>query len=295
MFRRWSVVALTAAALVAPATARASEGWAWPVAGDPVLMYGAAYAAIDGRACTHGGLDIDAAAGTEVRASAPGEVAFSGLVPAGEGARAWAVTVLTGDGLRVTYLPLATASARRGQAVSAGQALGTLAGSGDLSGGGPHLHLGVKRGGASLDPLAFLGPRASTAPVATGARSVGGNSGARLAVPTTAAGALRAPVRSASAAPAAVAEAAAAPAVRGALHALSLAPALGRVEPFAATPALDLEAVRSDWDAVRALLASIAVRLGLVLVAAGCAWPVIRVARDAGSRAARVVARDARR
>jgi len=155
-----AVMCALAMGLASPAPARASGDWEWPVEGTVTVGYGARYATEQGTACTHGGVDIGAPEGTTVRACAAGEVTFSGLVPAGEGERAWAVTVLTGDGLRVTYLPLSRASVSKGADVAAGAALGELAGAGDASSASPHLHLGVRRGETRLDPLAFLGEAA---------------------------------------------------------------------------------------------------------------------------------------
>jgi murein DD-endopeptidase MepM/ murein hydrolase activator NlpD len=145
MFRRWSAVVLMALVIGTPVTAGASGSWKWPVDGEPALSYGASYVSAAGKSCTHGGLDIAAPSGSRVVAAAAGEVVFSGLVPAGEGARAFAVTVLTSEGLRITYLPLASSAVRKGQAVDAGQDVGSLEGTGDASGGGSHLHLGVDR------------------------------------------------------------------------------------------------------------------------------------------------------
>ena len=300
MSRRWLAVAMLAAVIGAPLTARAAGTWRWPVDGDPVLLYGARYSNAAGTSCTHGGLDIGASAGSDVRSAAQGEVVFSGPVPAGEGARAIAVTVLTADGLRVTYLPLETSGVHRGQTVSAGQEIGTLAAAGDASGGASHLHLGVKRGEAALDPLSFLGshgpapaPAAASGvsagvPAATGSRS---GSPARSNVTAGSPALSREFVGSTAGGPVADVGQAPAQAVRSALQTLAEAPEFSRVEQVAAAPVLSLARVGADWDAARGTVLALAVRLGLLLLACACIRPVFLAARAAGAQAVPVAVR----
>lgn len=102
----------------------------------------------------HLGVDLAAAAGTEVRSAGPGVVTFAGPV-AGRGV----LVVAHPDGIRTEYEPV-RALVRRGAAVRAGQPVGVVA--------GPHpgcravscLHWGARRGVAYLDPLALLRPLA---------------------------------------------------------------------------------------------------------------------------------------
>ncbi|HET6548627.1 MAG TPA: M23 family metallopeptidase [Solirubrobacter sp.] len=89
----------------------------------------------------HRGADVAAAAGTRVRAACTGVVAW---------ARGDIVVVACG-GWRVTHLPLATISARRGARVAAGAPIGTLARD-PLRGG---LHLGVR---AASDRFTYIDP-----------------------------------------------------------------------------------------------------------------------------------------
>jgi hypothetical protein len=250
--------------------------WLRPVDGAVVLAYGSPWVDAGGRTCTHGGLDLRASAGVAVRACTSGDVVFAGLVPAGEGARAYAVTVLTSDGLRVTYLPLRSVRVSRGQALSAGGTIGLLADSGDGSSAEPHLHLGVKRGGASLDPAAFLASAAAPLPPAA-------SQPVKVPIP----GPARAPV-SGSAGPAwssvrvsTVPNVAAVEALtaRGAAETLAGTPMAVRIEPVVEPAVLDLDRAGADVASGRASVSSIAVRLGLLLVAAGCVAPVLRRAR----------------
>ncbi|MGW1837323.1 murein hydrolase activator EnvC family protein [Streptomyces sp. NPDC002067] len=104
----------------------------------------------------HRGVDLAAAPGATVRAAAPGEVAFAGVV-AGRGV----VTIqLSGSGeppLRTTYEPVRT-SVRKGDRVSAGQPVGVLQ-QGPFHCHEPCLHWGLLRGKTYLDPLTLFPPR----------------------------------------------------------------------------------------------------------------------------------------
>lgn len=297
MSRRWCAAAVLAAMLVCPAPAFATGGWGWPVDGAPSLDYGAKYADPTGRTCTHGGLDIAASAGQTVRACAAGEVVFSGLVPAGEGERTWAVTVRLPDGLRYTCLPLSSVKVRNGQPVSSGDDLGLLSGTGDASGGGSHLHLGVKRGDASLDPSAFLGargtPTAGVGPVAA-AGGTGQRSGSTPRSGTARVAGQRASAPSAEplARPGTLLDPEAA--LGQALRALARPRPLARIEPVAAPATLSFARAKADVTALQSEVSGWLVRLGLLLVAGACVWPVLRVAKAGATPLSPVPSRRAR-
>ena len=89
------------------------------------------------------GLEYATAPGTEVRATAPGEVTFAGPVGG-----ALHVVVLHGDGLRTSYSFLAGVGVRRGDVVERGAVLGTT---------GPALHLGARAGDRYVDPALLFG------------------------------------------------------------------------------------------------------------------------------------------
>lgn len=166
MSGRVLAAAALAAVLACPAVASAGTAWRWPVGASVSLRYGAAWTDAAGRSCTHGGIDIPAPAGSHVRACTGGTVAFAGLVPAGAGRQAFAVTIATDDGLRATYLPLERAAVRSGDRIESGADVGELAAAGDASTPDAHLHLGVKRNTASIDPLSVLAAPAAPAPPA---------------------------------------------------------------------------------------------------------------------------------
>lgn len=133
---------------------------AWPIepGADSVLGYGAGYVR-DGRSVTHTGLDLRGAEGVRVLAPVAGEITFCGRVPSGAGT-VLALTITTGDGLKLTLMPLLAADVVKGQQVDESRPLATLAGTGDPSSVESHLHVGLRRGDAYLDPATLLGPAA---------------------------------------------------------------------------------------------------------------------------------------
>lgn len=142
-------------ALLPPGTARAEGArWQWPTP-PPHPVARPFEAPAHAYAPGHRGIDIAVPGpGTPVRAVEAGTVRFAGSV-AGRGV----VSVTHADGLVSTYEPVA-GSVRAGQAVAAGEVLGTVAEGGPR----PHcaaacLHLGARVGDRYLDPLLLLGAR----------------------------------------------------------------------------------------------------------------------------------------
>jgi hypothetical protein len=126
----------------------AHAAWRPPVSGDVVRSYDAGGDPFE--AGRHRGVDLAAAAGTEVRAPCAGEVAFAGQV-----ASSGRVVTLRCGRWRVTHMPLASIGVRAGAAITRGALLGTVAASAHHAG----LHLGVRREGTRFgyaDPLGFL-------------------------------------------------------------------------------------------------------------------------------------------
>lgn len=89
------------------------------------------------------GIDYATRPGETVGAAADGEVTFAGAVGG-----ALHVVVLHADGIRTSLSFLAAVLVRRGQSVTAGQAVGLA---------GASLHFGARRGEAYLDPASLLG------------------------------------------------------------------------------------------------------------------------------------------
>jgi murein DD-endopeptidase MepM/ murein hydrolase activator NlpD len=99
----------------------------------------------------HRGVDLAAAPGRVVRASAGGRVVFAGRV-AGK-----PVVSISHGAVRTTYEPV-TAMVEAGDPVTAGATIGVLAPSGGHCGRVPTcLHWGLRRGAVYLDPLLLLG------------------------------------------------------------------------------------------------------------------------------------------
>jgi murein DD-endopeptidase MepM/ murein hydrolase activator NlpD len=133
----------------------ASDGerpWPWPLAPVPTLVerfdapdsdYGPG----------HRGIDLRGSPRQSVTAATSGDVTFAGRV-AGRSV----VVVRQPGGLKVTYEPVHPAVVV-GQRVSPGWVLGTLERSGSHCAPATCLHVGVRRGGAYVDPLPFFGPR----------------------------------------------------------------------------------------------------------------------------------------
>lgn len=90
------------------------------------------------------GLAYELPAGTTVRASGAGTVVFAGPV-----AGTLHVTVDHADGLRTSYSFLESIGVRRGQAVAAGQPVGSA---------GAGFHFGLRDGDTYLDPQVLFGP-----------------------------------------------------------------------------------------------------------------------------------------
>src|SRR3954452_23337511 len=177
--RRVCSVLLVVMAVSLPSLARAGVPWTWPVTGaivrgfdPPDDPYGAG----------HRGVDIAAAIGTVVVAPDAGVVTFAGKV----GGRLF-LTIDHGGGVSSTCSWLTSVLVHKNDHVVRGQPVATTGwGHADLP--VPHLHLGVRRNGAYVDPMAFLAPLSvsdlirlaplgTSASAALGASAVGRMSG----------------------------------------------------------------------------------------------------------------------
>lgn len=225
-------------AACAPA-ALAAGAWPWPVGSVIAVPYGATWTDASGRACTHGGADIAAEPGAEVRSCSAGTVSFKGRVPGSAGGTVLAVTVSMPDGLRATYMPLESSGLEQGQAVGPGSTIGRLAASGDGSTAQPHLHLSVRRGETPLDPAAFLAP----VPAAGGSAAMGPSA---QPLPQAGAGAPAVPLESAPAVATGAGGVTAPSAARAAQEAGSRAARSQVVSPLPAVSAADPGAAMRD-------------------------------------------------
>ncbi|HZM83582.1 MAG TPA: M23 family metallopeptidase [Candidatus Limnocylindrales bacterium] len=121
--------------------------YAWPVAGPIVRPFDPPPRPwLPG----HRGVDIEAPAGSLVRAAAGGVVWFAGMV-----ASRPLVSISHPNGTRTTYEPVKPLVSA-GDIVAAGDVIGTLS-TGHAGCGKPCLHWGLRQGETYLDPLSLLG------------------------------------------------------------------------------------------------------------------------------------------
>jgi murein DD-endopeptidase MepM/ murein hydrolase activator NlpD len=103
----------------------------------------------------HDGIDYAAPAGTRVRASATGVVAYVGWSPHDTGDRAFIVVIAHAGGLTTRYAHLRPErKVRAGRFVRKGQVIGLVGNTGRST--GPHLHLEVVRRSRTVNPRALM-------------------------------------------------------------------------------------------------------------------------------------------
>ncbi len=202
---RYVVLGVAALAVTLLGAYHAESAWAaWPspvAGGDVLLSYGAVH-----EGGTHRGVDVACAPGADVLAPGDGTVVFAGSVPADGGGTCGAITILTADGLRISFLPIDELAVSQHEQVRSGDRLGAVAPRGDASSEATHLHIGVRRGDAYLDPSAFfrfgaepvghLPAEATEAPVALSACTDSAwPAPSMVAVPSVAAPHVQQPVR----------------------------------------------------------------------------------------------------
>jgi murein DD-endopeptidase MepM/ murein hydrolase activator NlpD len=99
----------------------------------------------------HTGLDFAAPSGTPIRSVAAGRVVSAGY----DGRYGNKTVVLLADGTELWYCHQTTIGVRVGQQVRAGQQIGAIGSTGNVT--GPHLHLEVRpHAGDPVDPLTWL-------------------------------------------------------------------------------------------------------------------------------------------
>ena len=98
----------------------------------------------------HAGIDLPAAQGTAVAATARGSVVSAGWC----GGYGWCVTLDHGRGIFTLYGHLSRIGVTPGQDVARGQELGRVGSTGQST--GPHLHYEVRNNGRPVDPASYL-------------------------------------------------------------------------------------------------------------------------------------------
>lgn len=114
-----------------------------------ILGFGAQYGSPQR---THSGVDVAIKQGDCVVAPSDGTVSFVGKVPGVGGTYVLATTILTEEGRKVTLLPFARASVKKGDSIKIGQELGLAQGTGDGSSDFEHIHISLRQGELYLDP-----------------------------------------------------------------------------------------------------------------------------------------------
>lgn len=142
---------IAAPAPVAPAatTPAAAPAFAWPLAGTVRRGF-----TPRGQRDHHDGIDIPAAAGTAVRASAAGKVIFAGEEPSQFGRL---VILDHGNGWNSSYAFLSRITVRQGEEVSAGERIGLVGNTGRARGN--ELHFELRRDTRPVDPASRLPAR----------------------------------------------------------------------------------------------------------------------------------------
>ncbi|CAM5235645.1 M23 family metallopeptidase [Streptomyces avidinii] len=97
----------------------------------------------------HTGLDFAAPTGTPVKAVSGGKITSAGW----SGAYGYRIVLELPDGTEIWYCHLSSMSVTSGS-VGAGETIGRVGATGNVT--GPHLHLEVRKGGSTMDPLAWL-------------------------------------------------------------------------------------------------------------------------------------------
>jgi murein DD-endopeptidase MepM/ murein hydrolase activator NlpD len=128
---------------------------AWPVGGQVTSYFGMRASPISGRWKMHPGMDISAAAGTAVEATAPGRVTFAGY-RSGYGNT---IVVDHGDSLKTLYAHLSRVHVVRGELVEQNEVIGAVGSTGRAT--GPHLHYEVRFRGRPVDPMCYSGTPAT--------------------------------------------------------------------------------------------------------------------------------------
>ncbi len=140
---------------VAAAAPKAAASWVWPAVGNLTSTYG--WRKLGGKSNLHNGIDIANRQGTLIAAIRSGTVVQAGWC-SGYG---YCVIIDHGDGFTSEYGHMMSAPpVVNGQSVRAGQLIGYMGSTFDRAGGGystgTHVHLTLRRYGATVNPLAYL-------------------------------------------------------------------------------------------------------------------------------------------
>lgn len=126
--------------------------WPCPASGRITSGFGGRSSPTEGASSNHQGIDIGAPSGAGVVAAASGSVVISTY-----SASAGNYIMLShGGGVYTVYMHMSSRAVSVGQTVSKGQQIGTVGSTGYST--GPHLHFGIRSGGAYINPSAYVSP-----------------------------------------------------------------------------------------------------------------------------------------
>ena len=123
---------------------------AWPVRAPLSSYFGYRPNPFTGVRSFHAGIDIAAAPGVPIKAAIEGKVADEGYNTLFGNY----VILNHADGLQTLYGHMTAYSVKIGQKVAQGAVIGTVGNTGYST--GPHLHFGLFKGGAAVNPLKYL-------------------------------------------------------------------------------------------------------------------------------------------
>ena len=106
------------------------------------------------RSHRHAGIDFDGDTGDPVVSAGTGVVTHAGGAPAGYAGYGLMVVVDHGNGVSTLYAHLSRVRVVVGQAIAAGEDLGAMGTTGNVT--GSHLHFEVRIGGAPVNPNAWV-------------------------------------------------------------------------------------------------------------------------------------------
>jgi murein DD-endopeptidase MepM/ murein hydrolase activator NlpD len=132
---------VTAFAGLAPAGARGTGRFRWPVSGNITQHYWYGHRAVD----------IGAAAGSAVLTADGGFVSFAGWTDLGYG---YLIVVDHANGFATYYAHLSNIYVAQGQALERDQVIGAVGNTGNST--GPHLHFEIRRHSMQQNPMAYL-------------------------------------------------------------------------------------------------------------------------------------------
>lgn len=143
---------INAARRIVSPVAHFAQGFRWPATGPISGVFGSQRILNGKPRSVHYGVDVAAAKGSDIVAAASGTVTLAGdLYFSGN-----TVFIDHGLGVNTSYLHMDSIAVREGQAVRAGEKLGTLGATGRAT--GPHLHWGLNWFDVRLDPALIVPP-----------------------------------------------------------------------------------------------------------------------------------------